>query len=249
MSAFSISSAYEMPGGVTGDGRKALAGALTGTSSYDNSTGSTLDLSSYFNSTNGTIDYVEIIDESGEYLFKYNVGTDTSDGVVKAFGISYADVEYAHDSALFDASSTSDTTTWEQPANSTLLGARVTVDTTFAGITGPLKVTIGDGSDADGILTDTVDLIGASTGVDSTPDLGALMENNGGYYVSSATDLTLTATSSSGNVEDTSGGKITVRYYYVAGDDYRILPQYGELIDSMDLSGLTLRFLAVGKDA
>ena len=244
MSAFTVATAYETPAPAGGDGRKLVTGTLTGTSSYDTS-GSIADLSSYFSNN---VDFIDVTSDSGNYRFSVDL-VSAAASLVKAFGISYEDVTYAYDGVLFDATATSDTTTWEQPANTTLLGARMTLGTKFAGPSlSSMIVILGDGSDADGFMAGTANMFSAAVGVQVTT-LGALFVTGSNFHTTAALNRTLTATSVACNMDDLTAGEITVRYYYAPGDTYKIGTGDSELISTFDLSGETVRFLAVGTDA
>jgi hypothetical protein len=247
MSAFSVATALETPAPAGGDGVKIVTGTLTGTSSYDTN-GSTLDLSSYFNATNGSIDQVLVYSDSGNYHFSTDVAA-VATSKVKAFGISYVDVTYDYTNALFDATATSDTTTWAQPANTTLLGARLTLGTKFAGPSlSSMIVILGDGVDADGFMAGTANLFSATVGVQTTT-LGALFVTGDSFHTTAALNRTLTATSVGCNMDDLTAGEITVRFYYAPGSANVIGTSNSELISTFDLSGETIRFIAVGRDA
>lgn len=83
MSAFGTVTGYEVRGFPSGSGRKMVVGTFAGTSSYDATTGSTLDLSDYFS---GDVDdcFVEALGLVG-YEGHYTAGTDASDGTVILF--------------------------------------------------------------------------------------------------------------------------------------------------------------------
>lgn len=127
---------------------------------------------------------------------------------------------FHHGSALLDAAATSDSANvLNQPAGSVLLGITLSLDELFvaSGLT-TMVVTVGDGSDADGMLiagsmnlrTDSVNTRYQSRGTYwDTSAKGAF------WYTSSAKQWLAYATSGVANLSTLTAGQISISFTYM----------------------------------
>lgn len=134
--------------------------------------------------------------------------------------IKTATVTFAFGSTLFDAAATSDSAVvWQQPANTILLFADMTLDVAFVatGLT-DVDITLGDGGDNDGLLTGTMDLQSDSVGTTYNTK-GAYFDattSPGTLYKASATNWTGYVTSVGANLSTLTAGQVTFTFIYIA---------------------------------
>jgi hypothetical protein len=226
---------------------------MTGTASYDVG-GSTADMSNIFKSTCVSM---QVWDQSGAYdaVFDNAASDAAATGTVRlhhrapAVGTATMD----HTGACFDAAATTDSDTiFTQPANSTLVGARLNLDAKFVA-TSMTAMTweIGLAGDTNGLLTGgTSDLV--ADAVDSGDNtMGAYMVGVGGYHTVSALPWLLAPTATGANLSTTSAGQVTVTYYYYPDDPtgLKIGGPGVEVATTYDTSGTTFNFFAIGTDA
>ncbi len=129
----------------------------------------------------------------------------------------YVEKEYTSD--LFDAAGTTDSVViWQQPANTLLVGAQMFRDTTFhasGGMT-DLRVTIGDGGDADGLVLDELNLLGGYAKYIFS-NRGVYWDGTGGvteFYAATAKDWTGYATATDANLSTLTTGKLVFVFKY-----------------------------------
>jgi hypothetical protein len=254
MSAHTIGTFYEQRT-ANFEGQKLVSGQFTGSASYDLG-GSTLDLSTAFaDECRGAW----ICDTAGEWVGLYVPTASTNaaaTGKVMVKGISWDDVVLAHDATCFDAAATTDAAdVWAQPANSELLGCRVTLDTPFVATSmTALTIEIGDtgAADANAFYAGSADLV-ADAAASVTVGPGAEIGSDEGTvpsYVWGATNRKLTATSTGANLSTTTAGQITVRFYFSPVTAQGYAPRgMGEVHSGQVLSGSTFNFIAWGTDA
>jgi len=255
MSAHTLgSTTYVMPAPAGGVGLKFVKGTFTGSASYD-ALGSTLNMSTLFgNTVRGLIAW----DETNTYRYAWVQGTsgaatDMKIAVASAGGeIVTTATAKVHTDGMFDASATTDNAViWQQPANSTLLGATVTLDEKFAATSlSDMDVTIGDGSDNDGIFVATMNMFSDAVAT-VYKGLGAYF-NTGGIHRTAATNWTCYSTAVGADLDTTTAGGITLTTYHVldeASGSYVGSGQSSDLAATTDLSGTTTHFIAWGTDA
>jgi len=253
MSAHTIGTCYEMVGANFG-GQKLVTGEFTGSASYDLG-GSVLDLSDYFSDE---VRGAWVQDNDGEWVGLYvNAAANApATGTVMVKGVSWDDVVLAHDATCFDAAGLTDSAdVWAQPANTELLGCRITLDTPFvAPSMTALTVEIGDtgAADPNAFFAGALDLVAGSAG-DVGVGAGAEIGSDEGTvpsYVWSATNRKLAATAVGANLSTTTAGQITVRFYFSALTEQGYAPKgLGEVHSGQVLSGSTFNFIAWGTDA
>jgi hypothetical protein len=254
MSAHTIGTFYEQRT-ANFEGQKLVSGQFTGSASYDLG-GSTLDLSTAFSDE---CRGAWICDTAGEWVGLYVPTASTNaaaTGKVMVKGISWDDVVLEHDATCFDAAGLTDAADiWLQPANSVLLGCRVTLDTPFvAASMTALTIEIGDtgAADANAFFDGAIDLVAGSAGdvgVGAGDEIGAV---NGTVpaWLATAAQRKLSATAVGANLSTTTAGQITVRMYFspVTAQGYAPMG-IAEVHSGQVLSGSTFNFIAWGTDA
>ncbi len=123
-----------------------------------------------------------------------------------------------HNSDLFAAEDVTDSAViWQQPINSTLIGAKVEVDEAFAAASlTDLDLIIGDGGNDDGIL-EAAPIVHSSTSVVARTTFntrGDYFDTTGSVYKVAATDWTAKVTSAGANLNTLSAGQVTFYFTY-----------------------------------
>lgn len=237
-----------------GGGVKTVSGAVTGPASYDLG-GSVVDVSTLFSDEcRGMI----VTDTAGEFKgFYVNAAANApATGKIMVKGVSWDDVAITHTATCFDAAGLTDAAdVWLQPANTELLGCRVTLDTPFvAPSMTALTIEIGDtgAADANAFFAGALDLVAGSAG-DVGVGAGAEIGSDEGTvpcYLWSAAQRKLSATAVGANLNTTTAGQITVRFYFSAVTAQGYAPKgFGEVHSGQVLSGSTFNFFAWGTDA
>jgi len=116
------------------------------------------------------------------------------------------------EAALTAAALTEIVTIGAIPAGSQVLAVNIAVSPAFAGITGPVSVSIGSTGDDDALVADAV-VSTAVDGMSSTRPLG-ISPNK---VFAAETTLNATFISASGNLVDCSAGSCTIEIIYVTG--------------------------------
>ncbi len=238
--------------GATFGGQKIVTGEFTGSAAYD-SGGSVLDLSDYFSDeVRGGI----VTDRTGEFE-GYIVPTVSTNAAattkVLVRGISWDAVTLAHDGAWFAAAGTTDdANVWLKPANSECVGVRITLDTKFvASSMTNLTVTVGDAGDPNGLFAGTIDLVDdVITTTDTT--WGVEIGDWSNAFASSAAQFLLYATATGANLDTTTAGSATGKFYFTPIDSLTGTLGKGnrpEVHSGQVLSGNTFYFQAWGTDA
>ena len=204
---------YDQPVSATSVGNW-CAGKLSRTVSP--TLGSFMSIGDADNQTNTVVDSTVILtDFQGKSLA---LGTTGYYQQINNYNVQTVAVTKAFDADLFDAASTTDSVVlWQQPAQSLLLNVTMVNELLFvAPSMTDLDITVGDGSNASGIFTDTMNL--TSDAINTKYKNRGVYWNGGAvgteYYTATAKDWSGYSTATGANLNVLTAGQVTFYFTY-----------------------------------